>query len=1186
MSDTSLGSLVVSLTASTAEFNTNLLDASRRADSSASQIIDSLKGINGQFDALIAGASKVASAFSGLAIGAGIAGGLAAVGTAVAEMAIHTADATNELKTLAAQAGTTRDSMLAFKTIGDEAGIGADIFARFLSKLNEQMAVAQDSTSKQAFAFRQLGVEATTANGAFRDTGSVMLDVLGSVSRLRDEQSKIAALTDIFGARQARELLPLLGDINSNYDRIQRVIAETGAGPSQKLTDDAVAWQRSTADLSLAWKGVSNAISDLVLPKMTTFIDQITAALIKVQQLPSAFKGVSDFFKPVTDFIAAWDARIQSGFPVIQKPFDAVLGHPAGDFADIPGAGSQGAIFDPDAAKKAAAAIAAAKAELASYTGELNHLQDALAKLTGSDGGFANYNAVIELINNKQREGAPLTAAHAAALLNEAAVLDQANADVRLNTALTADNAEAVKRNEEADKALSAAVYAQDQVIQTAAASTQALTDSLQDQINKSNDELNVLGLSSTALKQLAEDQKIDIELRKQIAKLDADEAQAKKTLSGANLQAALDAIEADKQRATSAAATAKDIINANIAAQDSFASGWQKAWQAFEDGATQAKAAQDLFNSLSQSMETLFVNAMNHSANAFKTFANSILQTIEQLLAKQAVQSLFGLLFNQGGGGLSALGVAGQAAGGAASGAGGLFNLFGSGNSLSTLFGTGSGLLGLPSLGASAANLGIVGSSIGSDIGLAGGIDAIGGATTALASAASLAIPVIGWIGAAVALFSAFSNKSPTPVSGQFGVQGGTSGFEDNAFTGSQFGNLGFLDAGTREFSGQAGQAFNQQVAGLLGLFAARESPAQIAQTAGALQTQQFPQFSGTFTTEDFIKQYGSKVLQQVATTAFDVLDPALGQVVESFKGTGDQLTQFIGSLLTFHDVVNTLPSTVKASLEGMLDGTQETLTKATAFAIDFAAIQNILNSDPLEDARKQVAQQNATLYDSFQSQGTALLALSNNFDGSTAAANNLVTATQSYYNAQVQLLAQIQQVTAAIDAMFGDTIRNITLQTLDNSGKQQFYEREIERLQGEALASKDPTVIQRDEARINQDTQSLFNLYSPADQQRLLGTFTTDLETVNARIDQHLSDLGTTITNDANSILTQINKAFTDAITKMGAAADKQNDAANTMNNAANTDLTASQNNLVASQTPIEVDVRVTPQYMESNG
>ncbi|MGH7605404.1 MAG: hypothetical protein ACRENK_15590 [Gemmatimonadaceae bacterium] len=261
--------------------------------------------------------------------------------------------------------------------------------------------------------------------------------------------------------------------------------------------------------------------------------------------------------------------------------------------------------------------------------------------------------------------------------------------------------------------------------------------------------------------------------------------------------------------------------------------------------------------------------------------------------------------------------------------------------SSLSSLFGGGSGLGGLLSLGQVAGDAFLPGAIAPGTLG--GFADSLG--LGAIAPLLGTLGPLVPLLGLAIPLLAGLFKKEPSAVQGQFSISSGTTGFEDNAFTASKFGNIGFSDVGTQQFSGEAAQVFNKIVSGALDAFATRFSPEQSAAFAAVLKNMTFQAFSGTFTTEDFLQKYGGQVLQQVVQAAFSTLDPALASVEAGFKGTADEIATFTNSLLSIYDLTKNLPADLKANIEsGLVDATQETADKVTAFATILVSFGDVL--------------------------------------------------------------------------------------------------------------------------------------------------------------------------------------------------------------------------------------------------
>ena len=316
-----------------------------------------------------------------------------------------------------------------------------------------------------------------------------------------------------------------------------------------------------------------------------------------------------------------------------------------------------------------------------------------------------------------------------------------------------------------------------------------------------------------------------------------------------------------------------------------------------------QTQELNSLFQTATDTLASGLLNVFEHGTAGFKDLWKNFVTWGLEAIAKIAAQKIVLQIATSVGLGGAATNAIGSTGGGLGDLLGGLIGGGGGiGDNIGSLLG-GTSLMG--------------GSELGSTLGLLGS-----------------AVPFLGAALAAAGLLSSMLKKAPSEVKGQFGVSAGTGGFEDNASTSSKFGNLGFLDANTQQFSGQAAQVFNKIVAGALDAFAGRMSEEQQDRLAKILQSTTFAQASGTFTTEDFLQKYGGDVLQQVVSAAFDVLDPAFGGIVATFKGTADEVANFANTLLGIHDAIAPFGADFKAAITSALAGaTQATADKVLAF-------------------------------------------------------------------------------------------------------------------------------------------------------------------------------------------------------------------------------------------------------------
>jgi hypothetical protein len=341
-----------------------------------------------------------------------------------------------------------------------------------------------------------------------------------------------------------------------------------------------------------------------------------------------------------------------------------------------------------------------------------------------------------------------------------------------------------------------------------------------------------------------------------------------------------------------------------------------------------------DLIKSFDQEAQSVFEDIFNNGHDAFKRVGDDIKKYLIDLIYQLTVKPIIVQLAAQ------VLGInPANAAAAAGVGQNPLLNLLTGGKGIG---GAGGDLLGSfltsgagQALGLSSAvggTAGIAADAVGLIPGGAAADVALTGAGAALSAAASF----IPYVGAALAVASALGlfDKKPSPAKGQFEISSGTTGFEDNAFVSSRFGNLGFNDANTQQFSGDAAKAFDQLVGGAIDAFSSRFSKEQSDHFAEVLKTMTFDTFEGTFTTEDFLQKYGGQVLQQVVTAAFDVLNPALSSVIANFHGTADEVAKFANSLLAINDATSKVGNAdfTKNVDAALADATQATADKVLA--------------------------------------------------------------------------------------------------------------------------------------------------------------------------------------------------------------------------------------------------------------
>jgi hypothetical protein len=173
-----LGSLVVSLTAQTAQFT-------QAMDRAAYQ------------------SQKNFSAMTNAAKAAGAAIGLAFSGAALIRSIKNQIDLADQLEKTSQKVGVQAQELQKLQYAADLSGVASDTLTRALSRVATEAANGSDT-------LKNLGVAVTDQNGKLRASDAIFRDIAERISKMEDGTQKAALVTKIFGDRIGRDLVPLL----------------------------------------------------------------------------------------------------------------------------------------------------------------------------------------------------------------------------------------------------------------------------------------------------------------------------------------------------------------------------------------------------------------------------------------------------------------------------------------------------------------------------------------------------------------------------------------------------------------------------------------------------------------------------------------------------------------------------------------------------------------------------------------------------------------------------------------------------------------------------------------------------------------------------------------------------------------------------------------------------------------
>jgi lambda family phage tail tape measure protein len=194
-----LGSLVIKLSAETAQFRSDLGKSAHLLSKTVNDMRSSMERLSG-----------VAQKTFALAIG------VTSV-AAIKDFVVQTIDAAASLQGLAEQAGASAEALSGFAPVAMISGTSLQSLSMGMFKLSKAMADMGDESKPVSRALNFLGVQAKDSQGQLRDSAQVLNEVALKLAEYEDGAGKTALAMEIFGESGA-SLISFMKDLAENQD--------------------------------------------------------------------------------------------------------------------------------------------------------------------------------------------------------------------------------------------------------------------------------------------------------------------------------------------------------------------------------------------------------------------------------------------------------------------------------------------------------------------------------------------------------------------------------------------------------------------------------------------------------------------------------------------------------------------------------------------------------------------------------------------------------------------------------------------------------------------------------------------------------------------------------------------------------------------------------------------------------
>ncbi|HSV45071.1 MAG TPA: hypothetical protein VLJ58_04690, partial [Ramlibacter sp.] len=247
----------------------------------------------------------------------GLLGGLTAAAFANwIKGSVDAADATNEM---AQKTGLAHKQVAGIELAYKQAGLGSEAMASSIGKLSKQM-VDGNAT------FDTLGVKTRNLDGTMRSTKDVLYDTADAFSGIKDGAYKASLAQEIFG-RSGTEMLPVLNGGAEGFREMAEMAEKLGLVISEDTALAADQFNDQVELLGMGLAGVGRQVAAQLLPTLTSLSSSF---------LESMTQG--DALRKTADFLGTALRGVYTGGVLVAEVFNTVgkvLGAAAAQIAAI-----------------------------------------------------------------------------------------------------------------------------------------------------------------------------------------------------------------------------------------------------------------------------------------------------------------------------------------------------------------------------------------------------------------------------------------------------------------------------------------------------------------------------------------------------------------------------------------------------------------------------------------------------------------------------------------------------------------------------------------------------------------------------------------------------------------------------------------------------------------------------------
>lgn len=175
-------------------------------------------------------------------------------------------DLGNEMTHLSEKTGIGVQTLSNFRTIAERNGLELSQLEQEMKKFSLTTAQADAGNVKATSGFVALGISLKDANGKFKDTDTLLLEVAKRFAENEDGPKKVAAAVALMG-RAGADAIPFLNKLGED-------VHQTGVIMSKEFLEAAHGFEQRLIDMKVSAENFGTSILEKTLPALNSLIDK------------------------------------------------------------------------------------------------------------------------------------------------------------------------------------------------------------------------------------------------------------------------------------------------------------------------------------------------------------------------------------------------------------------------------------------------------------------------------------------------------------------------------------------------------------------------------------------------------------------------------------------------------------------------------------------------------------------------------------------------------------------------------------------------------------------------------------------------------------------------------------------------------------------------------------------------